>query len=176
LSGLPPQRVAAFICEPRGEGFTALAHKAGLKSGLLSACRAALAAIKTHAREAGDGLKLKLVQNVIDECERRADPALTKVLALLWRFAAEAAKAEAADFTREAVASASGGRLPQILDFSPVNDDAGDAPLLIADFDSPVNSPAPLLEFGPPLADSSEDKAPRVELPPELIAPIDDAA
>ena len=45
---------------------------------------------------AGDGLKLPLVQKVIDECEQLDDPALAKVLALLWRFAAEAAKAEAA--------------------------------------------------------------------------------
>ena len=37
LSGLPPPRVAAFILDPQGEGFAALAHKAGLKSGVLPA-------------------------------------------------------------------------------------------------------------------------------------------
>ena len=58
------------------------------------------------AGEAGEGLKLSLVQRVIDECERRDDPALGKVLALLWRFAAEAARAEAAGFAGEAIASA----------------------------------------------------------------------
>jgi uncharacterized protein (DUF2336 family) len=92
LSGLPPPRVTAFILEPQGEGFAALAHKAGLRSGILPAFRAALAAIKTHVGEAGEGLKLSLVQRVIDECERRDNPALSKVLALLWRFAAEAAR------------------------------------------------------------------------------------
>ena len=116
------------------------------------------------------------MQTVIDECERLRDPALAKVLALLWRFAAEAAKAEAAAFAREAAASASGGRLPQILDFSPVNDDLGEAPLLIADFDWPPAGPAPPLELGAPGAELSEDRAPRVELPPELAASLDDAA
>ena len=51
LSGLPAPRVAAFIREPHGEGFAALAHKAGLKSGILPAFRAALAATKTHVGE-----------------------------------------------------------------------------------------------------------------------------
>ena len=125
LSGLPAPRVAAFILEPRGEGFAALAHKVGLKSGVLIAFRTALAVIKTYVGEHGDGLKLSLVQKVIDECERRGDPALTKVRALLWRFAAEAAKAEAAGFAREAAASASGGRLPQISTFLPSTTPAG---------------------------------------------------
>jgi uncharacterized protein (DUF2336 family) len=167
LSGLPAPRVAAFILEPRGEGFAALAHKVGLKSGVLIAFRTALAVIKTDVGQLGDGLKLSLVQKVIDECERRGDPALTKVRALLWRFAAEAAKAEAAGFAREAAASASAGRLPQILDFSPVND-AGRAPKLIADFGWPPAGAAPL-ELAAPPANSSEDKAPRVELPPGLV-------
>ena len=176
LSGLPLGRVSAFLIEPRGEGFAALARRAGLRSGVLPAFRAALAAIRIYRGEAGDGLKLSLVQTVIDECERLRDPALTKVLALLWRFAAEAAKAEAAAFAREAAASASGGRLPQILDFSPVNDDLGEAPMLIADFDWPAAGPAPPLELSAPGAELSEDRAPRVELPPELAASLDDAA
>jgi hypothetical protein len=86
------------------------------------------------------------VQTVIDECERLDNPALAKVLALLWRFAAEAARAEAAGFAREATASSSGGRLPPILDFSPVNDDAGPAPML--------TGPAPL-NLGAPLDDAA---------------------
>ena len=146
-----------------------------MKSGALPAFRAALAAIKTDVGEPGDGLKLSLVQKVIDECERRHDPTLTKILALLWRFAAEAARAEAAGFAREAAASASGGRLPQILDFSPVNDDTGRAPRLIADFGWPGASGAPR-EISAPPTNRSEDKAPRVELPPELVARLDAAA
>jgi uncharacterized protein (DUF2336 family) len=174
LSGLPLPRVAAFILKPQGEGFAALARRAGLKAGVLVAFRAALAAIKAQAAEVGDGLKLSLVQKVIDECERRDDPALAKVRALLWRFAAEAARAEAAVFAREAAASASGGRLPQILDFSPVNDDAGQAPMLIADFGWPPIGAAPL-ELAAPSVNSTEDRAPRIELPPELVARLDAA-
>ena len=174
LSGLRPPRVAAFILEPQGQGFAALARRAGLKDSVLPAFRAALAAIKIHSGESGDGLKLKLVQKVIDHCERLDDPALAKVLALLWRFAAEAAKAEAASFAHEAARSASGGRLPAILDFSPVNDD-GRAPKLIADFSrAPVG--APPLELKAPTANASEGQAPRVELPPELVARLDNAA
>jgi len=153
LSGLPLSRVAAFALAPRGEGFAALAHKAGLKSHLLPAFAAALAAIKTHADQAGEGLKLPLVQAVIDECEQRDDPALVKVLALMWRFAAEAAREEAAGFARDAMASASGRRLPLSLDFAPANDDAGAA-----------------------LAGLIDDRAPRIELPLALIGALDDAA
>ncbi len=89
------------MLEPRGEGFAALGRRAGVRSGVLSAFRAALAALKTYAGERTDGLKLSLVKTVIDECEQLDDPALTKVGALLWRFAAEAAKAEAARFAIE---------------------------------------------------------------------------
>jgi uncharacterized protein (DUF2336 family) len=177
LAGLPLPRVAAFILEPQGEGFAALAHRAGLRSGILPAFRVALAAIKTHVGEAGEGLKLSLVQRVIDECERRDNPSLSKVLALLWRFAAEAARGEAASFAREAAASASPGRLPQILDFSPVNDDhAGQAPQLIAGFGWPPAGPAPALAPGAPPAELCDDSAPRVELPRERVAPFGDAA
>ena len=175
LSAVPLPRVAAFILEPQGEGFAALASRAGLKSGVLAAFRAALAAIKVHAGEIGDGLKLSLVQKVIDACEKRNDPALAKVRALLWRFAAEAARAEATSFAREATASASGGRLPHILEFAPVNDDSGQAPKLIAPFAKAQRS-GPPLELSAPPANRGEDRAPRVELSPQLIARLDDAA
>ena len=174
LSGLPLPRVVAFILEPQGEGFAALARRAGLKAGVLLAFRAALAAIKAQGTQAGDSLKLPLVQKVIDACELIDDPALAKVRALMWRFAAEAAKAEAAHFAREAAASASTGRLPPLLEFSPVNDDSGHAPKLTTDFGWPPTGAAMLELAGP--ADSGEDRAPRVELPPELVARLDDAA
>jgi uncharacterized protein (DUF2336 family) len=175
LSGLPLPRVVAFILEPQGEGFAALARRAGLKAGVLLAFRAALAAIKAQAAQGGDSLKLPLVQKVIDACEQLDDPALAKVRALLWRFAAEAAKAEAAHFAREAAASASTGRLPPVLEFSPVNDDSGHAPKLTAHFGWPPTGSA-MLELAAPSANSGEDKAPRVELPRELVARLDDAA
>jgi hypothetical protein len=175
LSGLPLSRVAAFALAPRGEGFAALAHKAGLKSHMLPAFAAALAAIRTYAGVAGDGLKLPLVQTVIDECERRDDPALAKLLALMWRFAAEAARQEAAGFAREAIALAPRGRLPLSLDFAPANDDTGAEPTPSANLDGPRLGRAQL-ELGAALADPIDDCAPRIELPLALIAALDDAA
>ena len=175
LSGLPLTRVAAFMLEPQGEGFAALARRAGLKAGVRFAFRAALAAIKAQGAEGGDSLKLPLVQKVIDACEQLDEPALAKVRALLWRFAAEAAKAEASHFAREAAASASTGRLPPLLEFSPVNDNSGRAPKLTADIGWPPTGVAKL-ELAAPSANPGEDKAPRVELPPELVARLDDAA
>jgi uncharacterized protein (DUF2336 family) len=175
LSDLPAPRVAGFILEPHGEGFAALARRAGLKDSILPVFRAALAAIKTHVGELGDGLKLSLVQKVIDECERRNDPALAKVRALLWRFAAEAAKAEAAGLAREAATSASGDRLPPLLDFSPVNDDDKLAPKLIADFSGLPTGASPL-KLNAPSANPIKDQAPRVELPPKVVARLENAA
>ena len=175
LSGLPLPRVTAFILEPQGEGFAALARRAGLKTGVGFAFRAALVALKTHVGELGDGLKPPLVQKVIDACEQRDDPALIKVRALLWRFAAEAARAEAAQFAREAAASASAStsavRLPPVLDFSPVNDHAAHARKLLADLGWPPTA-APL-ELAPPSPNPGEDRAPRIELRPELVARLD---
>jgi uncharacterized protein (DUF2336 family) len=173
LSGLPLPRVAAFILEPQGEGFAALARRAGLKAGVTLAFRAALAAIRTQVGAPGDALKLSLVQKVIDACELRDDPALTKVRTLLWRFAAEAARAEAADFAREALAPP--GRLPLALNFSPVNDDSGQPPKLIADLAWPPAGAAPL-ELATPFAMSSDNRAAPIELPPELVARLNDAA
>ena len=174
LSATPLRRVAAFIRDPRGEGFAALAHKAGLKSAILPAFRAALAAIKVSVSEAGDGLRLPLVQSVIDECERRNDRALDKALALLWRFAAEAARAEAAGFARDAIASAPLGRLPLSLDFSPANDVSAE-PTSRSAVDRPRSLPAQL-ELSATPAESIDDPAPRIELPLALIAALDDAA
>jgi hypothetical protein len=115
------------------------------------------------------------VKKVIDECEELDDPALAKVLALLWRFAAEAAKAEAASFAHEAAARATGGRLPLLLEFSPANDGAGLTPMLTADPGLHPAGVAPL-ELAAPAANSGDDKAPRVELPPKLVARLEDAA
>jgi hypothetical protein len=68
-----------------------------------------------------------------------------------------------------------GGRLPPLLEFSPVNDDPGHAPKLIADF-SKTPAGAPPLELDAPPTNPREHHAPRVELPPELVARLDDAA
>ena len=174
MSGLPPPRVAAFILEPQGQGFAALARRAGLKDGVLPAFRAALAAVKIHGGESGDELKLKLVQKVIDalRAPRRSGARQgSGSHVALRRRGGEGGSREFR--ARGGARSASGGRLPPILDFSPVNDE-GRAPKLIADFS---RAGRPRRRSSSRAADEPrEDQAPRVELPPELVARLDNAA
>ena len=101
------------------------------------------------------------MRRVLSECERRPDPAVARTIALLWRFAAEAARTEAAGFVRAAIDEAGAPNLPRNLDFIPANDDAG-------------TSPEPRIRVRPSVGD--EGPAPRVELSPDLIAGLDDAA
>ena len=96
------------------------------------------------------GSKPKLVGDVITACEAWGDPALAPFLALLWRLAAEAARADARNKTRRAVALPA---LPASLDFSPANDDEVTIEIL-----------APVAGGGP---------APLVELPADLIRALD---
>ncbi len=160
LAPMPHSRVAAFIRNPSGEGFAALALKAGLPRHSLTVFRAALGALATYRGARGEGLKSPLVEKVIAACEARKDPALAKILALLWRFAAEAARAEARSFVRHAAVDARAPRLPKNLDFSPAaNDQRGQPSLLSVVQVSPGAGPAP-----------------RVELPIDLIATFSEAA
>jgi hypothetical protein len=121
LSGQPHGRAAAFARDPHGQGFAALALRAGIPAHATPAFRAALHAIDLHGAGQGAGLKPWLVDSVIAACEARRDPKLAPILALLWRFAVEAARAEARAVAREAKCTP---RLPQKLDFPPANDEA----------------------------------------------------
>jgi hypothetical protein len=90
-------------------------------------------------------------------------------MALLWRFAAEAVKSEAAGFARDAMTEARHARLPRSLDFSPANDDLVAEPISGDAFDRSRLGPAQ-----PGVGDAGDNAAPRVEL---LIAALhDDAA
>jgi uncharacterized protein (DUF2336 family) len=126
LSGLPPRRVAGFVGDPNGGGFAAAALVAGLPRHALPVFRAALGAIETQGAERGAALKAPLVRSAIAACERSGDPALEPILALLSRFEAEAARAQARSSARIAARM---GRLPPQLDFSPANDEEVVAPL-----------------------------------------------
>ena len=176
LSGLPLPRVAAFILEPQGEGFAALARRAGLKAGVLLAFRAALAAIKAQAAEPGDSLKLPLVQKVIDACERArrsgARQGSGAAVALRRRSGKGGSgtlrpRGGGFDFSRSAPAAPgifAGQRRSSITrrNCSPTSHDLRPARRCSSLTRRPANS--------------GEDKAPRVELPPELVARLDDAA
>lgn len=137
LTGVKPVRAAAILREPNGQGFAALALKAGLPRHALTAFRAALNAIDLHGPGRGEGLKPRLIEATIAACEARSDPALEPLLSLAWRFAAEAARTEAPAMAR----------LPPPLDFSPANDEWGTPPLA-APFGKLA---APLLIAAPPV-------------------------
>jgi uncharacterized protein (DUF2336 family) len=95
LSGLPFARAFSLIGDPKGQGFAALARKAGLPRHALPALRAALVAVAARGSLGPDGLKRDLVEAAIAACQARRDPALAPILSLLGRFAAEAARIEA---------------------------------------------------------------------------------
>ncbi len=135
LAGLPAARAVGLVRDPQGAGLAVAAVKAGLPAHAVPVFRAALRAIATCGRGEGEPLEPDLVGAVIAACERRNDPALAPYLAVLWRFAAEAARSKARAKARAARARL----LPPSLDFSPVNDDEteGRAP--------PVELPADLV-------------------------------
>jgi uncharacterized protein (DUF2336 family) len=159
LAGLSAGRAAGLVRDPRGAGFAAAALKAGLPRHGLPVFRAALSALATRGTGEGERLKAELIGAVIGACETERDPALAPFLALLWRLAAEAARADARARTRAAI---KGKALPPNLDFAPANDD----PAM-----GVTNVPIP----GVALADGKDNLAPPVELPPELVLALNAA-
>jgi uncharacterized protein (DUF2336 family) len=109
LSGMPIDRVAGYIHDRNISGFAALYRKAGLPDTAYPAFRAALAAMRDGALIGEHGgaarLKRRLVERVLDACARDLDPKLAALLALLRRFAVEAAREEARMFCDDLVAN-----------------------------------------------------------------------
>ncbi len=170
LSGQTYARAAAFALNPYGQGFAALARKAGLPRHALPAFRAALGAIEVHGAGRNDGLKPWLVEATIAACEAERDPALAPILSLLWRFATEAARAEGRALARAAAARP---RLPPSLGFAPANDHGGGAP--DAAMPGPIKAlPAPIVLAGRP-ADPTEDPPLPLEFSPGRIRSLDAA-
>ncbi len=98
LTGMGPRRVEGILREPASTAFAALYARAGLPAPMLTAFRAALAAL---ARSGSDGpdegaeigaLRLPLVQAALAECEAARDEGLDRLIALLRRFEADAAR------------------------------------------------------------------------------------
>ena len=108
LSGVPLERAANYIHDGNISGFRALYRKAGLPDIAYPAFREGLAAVRdgTLLGEQGGAARLKrrLVERVLEACaaEGGADMSL---MALLRRFAVEAAREEARMFCEDLVAN-----------------------------------------------------------------------
>ena len=116
LSGVPLERAVSYIHDKNISGFRALYGKAGLPDTAYPAFREAIVAMREGVLlgEQGGAARLKrgMVERVLEACaaERSAD--MASLLALLRRFAVEAAREEARMFCEDLVADGSMPRLP----------------------------------------------------------------
>jgi hypothetical protein len=101
LSGLPLPRVKGLTHDWRGSGFAALYRKAGLPDVLLPAFRAAIEALGMGDRgdATGASLSRQRIERVLTACKADNTGELDSLLAVLRRFAAEAARDEARLFS-----------------------------------------------------------------------------
>jgi len=107
LSGVPLERAASYIHDRNISGFRALYGKAGLPDLAYPAFREALAAIREGLLLGEQGgaarLKRRMVERVLEACAQENGADMT-LLALLRRFAVEAAREEARMFCEDLVA------------------------------------------------------------------------
>ncbi|MGE0565703.1 MAG: DUF2336 domain-containing protein [Pseudolabrys sp.] len=120
LAGIPIDRVSSYIHDRNISGFRALYRKSGLPDVAYPAFREALAAMRGGVLLGEQGgaarLKRRMVEQVLARCEQVLTGEIEPLLALLRRFAVEAAREEARMFCDDLVATP----LPV-----PVNDDHG---------------------------------------------------
>jgi uncharacterized protein (DUF2336 family) len=118
LTGMPIDRVSAYIHDRHISGFRAIYAKAGLPDTAYPAFREAIAALRDGILLGETGgvshLKRRMVERVLDACiaERRDD--MASLLALLRRFAVEAAREEARMFCDDLVANDQVAYMPHI--------------------------------------------------------------
>jgi uncharacterized protein (DUF2336 family) len=114
LSDLPLDRVTGYIHDRNISGFAALYRKAGLPDAAYPAFREAIAAMREGALLGEQGgvarLKRRMVERVLARCAQERDPEIASLLALLRRFAVEAAREEARMFCDDLVADDGVGR------------------------------------------------------------------
>lgn len=110
LSGLPIDRVSGYVHDKNISGFRALYRKAGLPDVAYPAFREALAAIRAGLLVGEQGgaarLKRRIVERVLEACAHERGEDSTSLLALLRRFAVEAAREEARLFCDDLIADA----------------------------------------------------------------------
>ena len=109
LSGLSLDRVTSYIHDKNISGLTALYRKAGLPDQAYPAFRAAIAAMRKGALVGEHGevarLKRRMVEHVLEACAAERGQDLASLMALLRRFAVEAAREEARMFCDDLVAN-----------------------------------------------------------------------
>ena len=109
LSGMPLDRVTGYIHDKNISGFRALFGKAGLPAAAYPAFREAIAALRDGVLVGEQGgvsrLKRRMVERVLSACEAERNPEMASLLALLRRFAVEAAREEARMFCDDLVAN-----------------------------------------------------------------------
>ncbi len=108
LAGMNITKVHGHVYERGGAGFPALYRKAGLPDSLEPAFKAALAAIHLYRHQVSfENLQLQrpIIQHVIRVCTQTQSASLHKLIALLHRFDAEAAREEAKVVTATILAS-----------------------------------------------------------------------
>jgi uncharacterized protein (DUF2336 family) len=110
LSGVPIDRVSAYVHDRNISGFRALYREAGLPEIAYPAFREALAAMRAGVLIGEQGgasrLKRRLVERVLGACAHERGEEAASVLALLRRFSVEAAREEARLFCDDLVADA----------------------------------------------------------------------
>lgn len=115
LSDLPIDRVTGHVHDRTIAGFHALYRKAELPEAAYPAFREAIVAMRQGVlvgeRGGAAQLKRRMVERVLAACARERGPDMASLLALLRRFAVEAARDEARSFCQDLVA-----------DVSPAND------------------------------------------------------
>jgi uncharacterized protein (DUF2336 family) len=109
LSGVPLDRVTSYIHDKNISGFHALYRKAGLPDVAYPAFREAIAAMRDGILIGEQGgvarLKRRMVERVLARCAHERGPEMASLLALLRRFAVEAAREEARMFCDDLVAN-----------------------------------------------------------------------
>jgi uncharacterized protein (DUF2336 family) len=130
LADVALPRVKGMRRDWRGAGFAALYRRAGLSEALLPAFRAAIEALDMPdlSGEPGARLSRQKVERVLTACTAMQSPELDRLLSVLRRFEAEAAREEARDFLAATPHAPAGRSPPMRLRGLPL-----DPPLLLSD-------------------------------------------
>jgi uncharacterized protein (DUF2336 family) len=120
LTGMPIDRVSAYIHDKHISGFRAIYAKAGLPDAAYPAFREAIAALREGILVGETGgvsrLKRRMVEHVLHACASERRDEMASLLALLRRFAVEAAREEARMFCDDLVANDQVAFVPRIED------------------------------------------------------------